>query len=99
VVRQPSIPTRPDGDADRRRRSGRGGCALSAGDRARGARGARIWATHHRLRLAETLLAAGAGDEDAPKLLERVAADAPSFGLNRLAEHAAAVLDGLVISD
>jgi hypothetical protein len=50
--------------------------------------GARIWATHHRLRLAETLLAAGAGDEDAPKLLDRVAADAPSFGLNHLAERA-----------
>ncbi len=51
--------------------------------------GAAIWATHHRLRLAETLLAAG--DADAPKLIERVAAEAESFGLNRLAERAAAL--------
>jgi hypothetical protein len=31
--------------------------------------------------------------------LERAATDSPSFGLNRLAEHAAAALDGLGISD
>jgi DNA-binding SARP family transcriptional activator len=51
--------------------------------------GASIWATHHRLRLAETLLAAE--DPNAAKLLERVAAEAPSLGLNRLAERAAAL--------
>ena len=51
--------------------------------------GASIWATHHRLRLAETLLAVG--DADAAKLVERVAAEADSFGLQRLAERAAAL--------
>jgi len=49
--------------------------------------GARIWATHHRLRLAETLLAAG--DTEAPRLIERVAAEAPGLGLSALAERAA----------
>jgi DNA-binding SARP family transcriptional activator len=51
--------------------------------------GARIWATHHRLRLAETLLAAG--DADAPKLTERVVAEAPGLGLSTLAERATAL--------
>ena len=51
--------------------------------------GASIWATHHRLRLAETLLAAG--DAVAAKLIERVAAEAESFGLERLAEGAVAL--------
>lgn len=51
--------------------------------------GASIWATHHRLRLAETLVAAG--DADAAKLIARVAAEAQSFGLTRLAERAAAL--------
>jgi hypothetical protein len=51
--------------------------------------GASIWATHHRLRLAETLLAAG--DAEAATLIERVAAESRSFGLNRLAERAAAL--------
>jgi hypothetical protein len=48
-----------------------------------------IWAAHHRLRLAETLLAVG--DPDGPKLLERVAADAPKLGLTRLAGRATAL--------
>jgi hypothetical protein len=51
--------------------------------------GARIWATHHRLRLAETLRAGD--DTEAAKLLERVRADAARFGLSRLADHAAAL--------
>ena len=51
--------------------------------------GAPIWATHHRLRLAETLLAAG--ESDAAKLIERVATEAPSLGLERLADRAAAL--------
>jgi hypothetical protein len=49
--------------------------------------GASIWATHHRLRLAETLR--GLGDAGAAKLLERVAAEAPRLGLSALAERAA----------
>ena len=49
--------------------------------------GAPIWATHHRLRLAETLLAQG--DPEAAQLVERVAADAAGSGLTRLAERAA----------
>jgi hypothetical protein len=49
--------------------------------------GATIWATHHRLRLGETLLAAG--DTDARPLLDRVAAEAPGFGLTGLADRAA----------
>jgi DNA-binding SARP family transcriptional activator len=49
--------------------------------------GAQIWATHHRLRLAETLLAAGDLDGAVP-LLDRVTTDAPRFGLKRLAERA-----------
>jgi hypothetical protein len=48
-----------------------------------------IWAAHHRLRLAETLLAVG--DPDGPKLLERVVADAPKLGLTRLAGRATAL--------
>jgi hypothetical protein len=59
--------------------------AIKVEDRA----GASIWATHHRLRLAETLLAVG--DTDAAKVIERVAAEAKSFGLSRLAERAAAL--------
>jgi hypothetical protein len=51
--------------------------------------GETIWATNHRLRLAEVLLASG--DDQAAALLERVAADAPGFGLTRLAERAAAL--------
>jgi hypothetical protein len=53
--------------------------------------GAPIWATHHRLRLAETLLPAG--DPDAARLLERVAAEGPGLGLNRLAERAASLAE------
>jgi hypothetical protein len=48
--------------------------------------GATIWATRHRLRLAETLLVSG--DPDAAQLLGRVAAEAPSLGLSGLAERA-----------
>ena len=51
--------------------------------------GAPIWATHHRLRLAEALVAAG--DAEAARLIERVAAEAESFGLKHLAERAAAL--------
>jgi DNA-binding SARP family transcriptional activator len=51
--------------------------------------GASIWATHHRLRLAETLPAAG--EPDAAKLIERVAAESRRFGLSRLAARAAAL--------
>jgi hypothetical protein len=51
--------------------------------------GARVWATHHRLRLAEALLAAG--DAGAARLLQRVAAEAPGYGLHRLAKRAAAL--------
>jgi hypothetical protein len=51
--------------------------------------GASIWATHHRLRLAETLLATG--DTGAAEVLRRVAAEAPGFGLRRLADRAAAL--------
>jgi DNA-binding SARP family transcriptional activator len=51
--------------------------------------GAAIWATHHRLRLAETWLEIG--DADGAKLIERVTAEAEGFGLDRLAERAAAL--------
>ena len=51
--------------------------------------GASIWATHHRLRLAEALL--DAGDPEAAGLAERVAAKAPALGLERLGERAAAL--------
>jgi hypothetical protein len=53
--------------------------------------GALIWATHHRLRLAEALLPAG--DPEAARLLERVAAEGPGLGLSRLAERAASLAD------
>jgi DNA-binding SARP family transcriptional activator len=49
--------------------------------------GALVWATHHRLRLAEALRAAG--DTAAQPLLARVAADAAAQGLTRIAERAA----------
>jgi DNA-binding SARP family transcriptional activator len=49
--------------------------------------GAHVWATHHRLRRAEALMAAG--DADAQPLLARVAADAEAQGLTRTAERAA----------
>jgi DNA-binding SARP family transcriptional activator len=52
--------------------------------------GALIWATHHRLRLAETL---PAGDPEAARLLERVATEGPGLGLSRLAERAASLAD------
>lgn len=61
------------------------GQAIEVEDRA----GAAIWATHHRLRLAETLLQVG--DAQGEKLIERVTAEAESFGLNRLAQRAAAL--------
>jgi len=52
--------------------------------------GASIWATHHRLRLAETLQADGEADAAAP-LLERVAEEARRFGLDALAARAVRV--------
>jgi hypothetical protein len=48
--------------------------------------GALIWATHHRLRLGETLLASG--DQDGQPLLARVADDAAQLGLPQLAQRA-----------
>jgi hypothetical protein len=45
--------------------------------------GAFVWATHHRFRLGEALLAAG-GD-GGQELLARVAAEAPALGLRRIA--------------
>jgi DNA-binding SARP family transcriptional activator len=53
--------------------------------------GALVWATHHRLRLAEILLRDGDGAAHA--LLARVAADADAQGLRRVAERAAAHAD------
>jgi DNA-binding SARP family transcriptional activator len=52
--------------------------------------GALIWATHHRLRLAEMLQAEN--DPGAASLLERVATEAPRLGLDHLAARAAAAL-------
>jgi hypothetical protein len=49
--------------------------------------GALVWATHHRLRLAEALRTAG-DDATAHALLTRVAADAETQGLTRIAERA-----------
>jgi hypothetical protein len=63
--------------------AGRYGEAIEREERA----GALIWATHHRLHLAETLL--GSGDDAARPLLARVATDAEAQGLARLAERAA----------
>jgi hypothetical protein len=51
--------------------------------------GASIWATRHRLLLAETLLELG--DADGAKLMERARTEAESFGLNRVAKRAAAL--------
>jgi hypothetical protein len=51
--------------------------------------GASIWATHHRLRLAETLLARG--HAEAAELFQRVEAEARSYGLVSLAERATAL--------
>ncbi|HEY1367594.1 MAG TPA: AAA family ATPase [Gaiellaceae bacterium] len=45
--------------------------------------GALVWATHHRLRLGEALLAVD--DEAGRPLLARVAAEAPALGLTRVA--------------
>jgi DNA-binding SARP family transcriptional activator len=48
--------------------------------------GARVWATHHRLRLGRALLAAG--DDDGLALMAVVAAEAPALGLDGLAAQA-----------
>jgi hypothetical protein len=57
--------------------------------------GEQIWATNHRVRLAETLLAAGHVDGEAATLLQRVVTEAPGFGLTRLAERATALVSGV----
>jgi DNA-binding SARP family transcriptional activator len=53
--------------------------------------GALVWATHHRHRLGEALVAGG--DEAGWPLLAAVAAEAPALGLTRLAELAGARAD------
>ena len=49
--------------------------------------GALVWATYHRFRLGQTLLAAG--DDDGRAFMAVVAAEGPSLGLDRLAAEAA----------
>lgn len=66
------------------------GCAVERYERAvqlEERAGALIWATHHRLRLGDALLASG--DQGGLPLLERVADDAARLGLPKLAHRAA----------